>query len=97
VKSEYGQPGVIYLILGTMPMLAEVNFAISKRTATLVLRIGETVRDEETWTFPTVSQSEAKEAAMAIFSDAYDFLNICVHGDPEDETSTDEQPPDAEA
>lgn len=78
-------------------MLAEVNIAISKRTATLVLRVGETVKDEETWTFPAISRTEAKEAAMGLFSDAYDYLNICVHGDPDDEAEDNEQTPNAEA
>lgn len=78
-----------------MPMLAEVNIAINKQSAQLVLRVGETVKDEETWTFPEISRTEAKEAAMGLFSDAYDYLNICVHGDP-DEEEEDEQPSDAE-
>jgi hypothetical protein len=82
-----------------MSMLAEVNIAINKKSAQLVLRVGETVKDEETWTFPAISRTEAKNAAMILFSDAYDYLNACVHGDPDDQDDKEdnEQPPAAEA
>lgn len=72
-------------------MLAEINFAITKNGATLVLRKGETVVDEELWSFPDIGKSEATEAARILFDDAYDFLNTCVHGDP---LATEEEPAD---
>jgi hypothetical protein len=64
-------------------MLAEINIAISKKSMTLVMRLGEAVKDQEVWTYDLISKTEAKEVARTIFDDAYDFLNICVHGDPE--------------
>jgi len=66
-------------------MMAEINIAINGKVATLVYRIGEKIVDQESWTFPSIGQTEAKEAARIIFDDAYDFLNACVHGDIEDE------------
>lgn len=74
-------------------MLAEVNIAINSKVATLVLRVGEKVKDEETWTFPAVGRTEAAEVAATLFADAYDYLNLCVHGDVED----DEQSPEIES
>lgn len=63
-------------------MLAEINVAITKNGATLVIRKGEAVVDEEIWSFPSIGKTEAAEAAGILFDDAYDFLNACVHGDP---------------
>lgn len=83
-------------------MLAEINIAISKKSMTLVMRLGEAVRDQEVWTYDLISKTEAKEVARTIFDDAYDFLNMCVHGDPEaivedgDETGEEEEADDAQ-
>jgi hypothetical protein len=84
-------------------MLAEINFAITKNGAVLILRKGEAVIDQESWSFPDIGETEATEAAKILFDDAYDFINTCVHGDPleieiqdnaghvEDEGNQDEQ------
>lgn len=66
-------------------MLAEVTVAFHRKHAELVVKHGEKVAQQEKWSFPAISKTEAKEASLSIFHDIYDFLNVCVHGDPEDE------------
>lgn len=71
-------------------MLAEVTLAMHRKYAEVVYKVGEKVVDVEKWTYPAISKTEAKEAASQVFSDLYDFLNVCVHGDPEESESESE-------
>mgnify|MGYP000367744895 CR=1 FL=1 len=68
-------------------MLAEVTVAFHRKHAELVMKRGEKIVERESWTFPAISKTEAKEVSASIFHDVYDFLNICVHGDPEESES----------
>lgn len=63
-------------------MLAEVRLIITAKEARLVLRYGETLAEDEVWTFERkVSSTEAREVAKVAFDDAYDLLQYAVHGD----------------
>lgn len=62
-------------------MLAEVRLIITAKEARLVLRSGETLVEDEVWTFERkVSSTEAREVAKVAFDDAYDLLQYAVHG-----------------
>lgn len=63
-------------------MLAEVRLVLAPKEARLTVRRGDAVIEDELWKFPSaLSQTEAKEMASTIFSDAYDMMNFIVHGD----------------
>lgn len=63
-------------------MLAEVRLIITAKEARLVLRSGETLVEDEVWTFERkMSSTEAREVAKVAFDDAYDLLQYSVHGD----------------
>lgn len=55
---------------------------LAPKEARLTVRRGDAVIEDELWKFPSaLSQTEAKEMASTIFSDAYDMMNFIVHGD----------------
>jgi hypothetical protein len=63
-------------------MLGEVRLIVAAKEARLVLKIGETLIEEELWTFDRkISKSEAREVIEAAFHDAYDLMQFSVHGD----------------
>lgn len=63
-------------------MLAEVRLVLTPKEARLTIRRGDDIIDDELWTFGrNVGSSEAQEFARAVFDDAYDVVNIMVHGD----------------
>lgn len=61
-----------------------VHLKIEKHRAVLTLESDDgKVIESEVWVFPTaMPKGEAKGTARAVFDDAYDFLNFCVHGNP---------------
>lgn len=63
-------------------MLAEVRLIVASKEARLVFRHGETVIEDEVWTFPRpISRTEARELAAAAFHDGYDLIQYATHGD----------------
>ena len=63
-------------------MLGEVRLIVAAKEARLVLKIGETLIEEELWTFERrISKTEAREVIEAAFHDAYDLMQFSVHGD----------------
>lgn len=63
-------------------MLAEVRLIVASKEARLVLKIGETLIEDELWTFDKkIGKTEARQMAEAAFHDAYDLIQYSVHGD----------------
>lgn len=63
-------------------MLGEVRLIVSAKEARLVLKIGETLIEEELWSFDRkISKTEARQVLEAAFHDAYDLMQFSVHGD----------------
>ena len=63
-------------------MLGEVRLIVASKEARLILKIGETLVEDELWSFETkISRTEAKQALEAAFHDAYDLMQYSVHGD----------------
>lgn len=65
-------------------MLGEVRLIVAAKEARLVLKVGETVVEDELWSFPRrPSQTEARELVKGVFDSAYDLMNFVVSGDDE--------------
>jgi hypothetical protein len=63
-------------------MLAEVRLVIAPKEARLTIRKGDTVIEDEVWSFGrSIGKTEATELAMAVFHDSYDGLQYFAHGD----------------
>lgn len=63
-------------------MLAELQLVIAQKEARLVLKKGETVIEDELWTFDgKMSRTEASEIARALFDDCFDLIQYSVYGD----------------
>ena len=63
-------------------MLGEVRLIVASKEARLILKIGETLIEDELWTFERkISKSEAREVIEAAFHDAFDLMQYSVHGD----------------
>lgn len=63
-------------------MLGEVRLIVASKEARLILKIGETLIEDELWTFERkISKTEAREVIEAAFHDAYDLMQFSVHGD----------------
>lgn len=63
-------------------MLGEVRLIVAAKEARLVLKIGETLIEEELWSFDRkISKTEARQVLEAAFHDAYDLMQFSVHGD----------------
>lgn len=63
-------------------MLGEVRLIVASKEAQLILKVGETLIEDELWTFDRkISTSEAKEVVEAAFHDAFDLMQYSVHGD----------------
>ena len=63
-------------------MLGEVRLIVAAKEARLVLKIGETLIEDELWTFDRkISKTEARQVLEAAFHDAYDLMQFSVHGD----------------
>lgn len=63
-------------------MLGEVRLIVAAKEARLILKIGETLIEDELWTFERrIGKTEAREVIEAAFHDAYDLMQFSVHGD----------------
>jgi hypothetical protein len=63
-------------------MLAEVRLIVAQKEARLVLKKGETLVEDELWTFDgKMSRTEASEIARAMFDDCFDMMQFSVYGD----------------
>jgi hypothetical protein len=63
-------------------MMGELRLIVATQGARIVLKIGETVVEDESWTFERkISRTEAKEITEAAFHDAYDLMQFFSHGD----------------
>jgi len=63
-------------------MLGEVRLIVAAKEARLILKIGETLIEDELWTFDRkISKTEARQVLEAAFHDAYDLMQFSVHGD----------------
>lgn len=63
-------------------MLGEVRLIVATKEARLILKIGETLIEDELWTFDKkISKTEARNIVEAAFHDAYDLMQFSVHGD----------------
>ena len=63
-------------------MMGELRLIVATKGARIVLKIGETVVEDESWTFERkISRTEAKEITEAAFHDAYDLMQFFAHGD----------------
>jgi hypothetical protein len=63
-------------------MLSEVRLVIAPKEARLTIVRGDKIVEDEIWSFGrSIGRSEAAEFARAIFDDAYDGMNLMVHGD----------------
>lgn len=63
-------------------MLGEVRLIVASKEARLILKIGETLIEDELWTFERkISKTEAREVIEAAFHDAFDLMQYSVHGD----------------
>lgn len=63
-------------------MLGEVRLIVAAKEARLILKIGETLIEEELWSFDRkISKTEARQVLEAAFHDAYDLMQFSVHGD----------------
>lgn len=63
-------------------MLSEVRLIIAQKEARLVMKRGETIVEDELWTFSgNMSRTEAGEVARAMFDDCYDMMQYSVYGD----------------
>ena len=63
-------------------MLGEVRLIVASKEARLILKIGETLIEDELWTIERkISKTEAREVIEAAFHDAYDLMQFSVHGD----------------
>lgn len=63
-------------------MLGEVRLIVAGKEARLILKIGETLIEEELWSFDRkISKTEARQVLEAAFHDAYDLMQFSVHGD----------------
>ena len=63
-------------------MLGDVRLIVASKEARLILKIGETLIEDELWTFERkISKTEAREVIEAAFHDAYDLMQFSVHGD----------------
>lgn len=63
-------------------MLAELQLVIGQKEARLVLKKGETIVEDELWTFDgKMSRTEAGEIARAMFDDCFDMIQYSVYGD----------------
>lgn len=66
-------------------MLAEVQLLIGHKEARLILKKGETIVEDELWTFDLkMSKTEAGEIARALFDDCYDLVQYSIYGDATD-------------
>lgn len=63
-------------------MLGEVRLIVASTEARLILKIGETLIEDELWSLTTkMSKTEARQVLEAAFHDAYDLMQYSVHGD----------------
>ena len=63
-------------------MLGEVRLIVASKEARLILKIGETLIEDELWKFERpISKTEAREVIEAAFHDAFDLMQFSVHGD----------------
>lgn len=63
-------------------MLGEVRLIVASKEARLILKVGETLIEDELWTFDRkISKSEATKVVEAAFHDAFDLMQYSVHGD----------------
>lgn len=63
-------------------MLGEVRLIVASKEARLILKVGETLIEDELWTFDKkISKTEARNIVEAAFHDAYDLMQFSVHGD----------------
>lgn len=63
-------------------MLGEVRLIVAAKEARLILKVGETLIEDELWTFDKkISKTEARNIVEAAFHDAYDLMQFSVHGD----------------
>lgn len=62
-------------------MLAEVRLLVGQREARLIVKHGESLVEDELWTFSgAISQTESREVVKAVFDTAYDLLNLVTNG-----------------
>jgi hypothetical protein len=67
-------------------MLAEVRLIVAQKEARLVFKTGETIVEDELWTFDgKLSRTEAGEIARAMFDDCFDLMQYSVYGDSDGE------------
>ncbi len=63
-------------------MLGEVRLIVAGKEARLILKLGETLTEDDLWTFERrISNTEARQLLEAAFHDAYDLMQYSVHGD----------------
>jgi hypothetical protein len=67
-------------------MLSEVRLIVAAKEARLVLKRGETLVEDEVWTFSTkMSRTEASEIARVMFDDCFDLMQYSVYGEADGE------------
>lgn len=65
-----------------MAIYAEMKLIIAQDEATLTLTSSEKEIDSDVWKIrPSISRTEAINAARCIFDDAYDFLNYTLYAE----------------
>lgn len=65
-------------------MLAEVRLLIGQREARLIVKHGESLVEDEIWTFAgPISQTESREVVKTVFDSTYDLLNFVTNGGDE--------------
>jgi hypothetical protein len=62
--------------------MAKLQLSVEDRVVRLVaIGSADKIIDEEIWTLPkTIADAAGEELIGEVFSDAYDYINLCVHG-----------------